>query len=96
MPRSLRKGPFVDLSLSRKIEKYRKEGIRSPIRTWSRRSMITPEMIGLSFEVHNGKKFFLVFVSENMIGHKFGEFSPTRIHRKLGSPQAKKGVSKKK
>lgn len=87
MPRSLRKGPFVDPSLLKKIEKAKSSGTKAPIKTWSRRSMITPDMIGLNFEVHNGKKFIPLFVNENMVGHKLGEFSPTRIYRKPGSPK---------
>lgn len=78
MGRSLRKGPFVDHHLFAKVQKQNDEGTKKPIKTWSRRSMITPEMIGHSFEVHNGKKFYTVYVTENMVGHRLGEFSPTR------------------
>lgn len=85
MPRSLRKGPFVDPQLVTKVNTAKREGSKTPIKTWSRRSMITPDMIGLQFEVHNGKKFIGVFVSENMVGHKLGEFSPTRTYRKPGT-----------
>lgn len=85
MPRSLRKGPFVDSHLQRKVDKAKREGSRTPIKTWSRRSMITPDMIGINFEVHNGKKFIPVFVGENMVGHKLGEFSPTRTYRRPGT-----------
>ncbi len=85
MGRSLRKGPFVDTHLMKKVEKSKKEGLRAPIKTWSRRSMIIPEMIGMNFEVHNGKKFILVVVTENMVGHKLGEFSITRTYRKPGA-----------
>lgn len=81
MGRSLKKGPFVDHHLMAKILKHQSEGGKKPIKTWSRRSMITPEMVGLTFEVHNGKKFITVFVSENMVGHRLGEFSPTRIFK---------------
>jgi len=81
MGRSLRKGPFVDHHLMKKIEKQQKEGSKKPIKTWSRRSMIIPEMVGLTFDVHNGKKFITVFISENMVGHRLGEFSPTRIFK---------------
>jgi len=81
MGRSLRKGPFVDHHLMKKIEKQQKEGSKKPIKTWSRRSMIVPEMVGLTFDVHNGKKFITVFISENMVGHRLGEFSPTRIFK---------------
>lgn len=80
--RSLKKGPFVDHHLLKKVEKQKQEGSSKPIKTWSRRSMIIPEMIGLTFSVHNGKKFIDVFVSENMVGHKLGEFSPTRMFKK--------------
>jgi len=78
--RSIKKGPFVDDHLLRKVEKARDEGSRKVIQTWSRRSDIIPEMIGLTFAVHNGKKFIPVFVTENMVGHKLGEFSPTRTY----------------
>jgi small subunit ribosomal protein S19 len=83
--RSLRKGPFVDHHLKNKVSKAKLEGTKTPIKTWSRRSTVTPDMIGMNFEVHNGKRFIPVFVGENMVGHKLGEFSPTRIHRKPGS-----------
>lgn len=78
MPRSLKKGPFIDASLMEKVERARREGDKRVIKTWSRRSTVVPEMIGLTFAVHNGKKFIPVFVTENMVGHKLGEFSPTR------------------
>ena len=78
MARSLRKGPFVDPSLQRKVERVAQGGSKQVIRTWSRRSMITPEFVGLTFHVHNGKLFVPVFVTENMVGHRLGEFSPTR------------------
>lgn len=81
MARSLKKGPFVDHHLLKKVEGQAQQSIKKPIKTWSRRSMITPEMIGLTFEVHNGRKFITVFVSENMIGHRLGEFSPTRTFK---------------
>ncbi len=78
MARSLKKGPFVDTSLQRKVERVSQGGSKQVIRTWSRRSMITPEFVGMTFHVHNGKLFIPVFVTENMVGHRFGEFSPTR------------------
>ena len=78
MARSLRKGPFVDPSLQRRVDRSQQSGSKQVIRTWSRRSMITPEFVGLTFHVHNGKLFVPVFVTENMVGHRFGEFSPTR------------------
>jgi small subunit ribosomal protein S19 len=78
MSRSIKKGPFIDDHLFNKVEKANESGSRKVIKTWSRRSDISPEMVGLTFAVHNGRKFIPVFVSENMVGHKFGEFSPTR------------------
>lgn len=81
MSRSLKKGPFVDHHLLTKVDKLNASGSKQPIKTWSRRSMILPDMIGHTFEVHNGKKFLTVFVSENMVGHRLGEFSPTRIFK---------------
>jgi small subunit ribosomal protein S19 len=84
MARSLKKGPFVDDHLLEKVQKAGNSPSRKPIKTWSRRSMITPEFIGHTFLVHNGKVFNSVFVSENMVGHKLGEFSLTRIFKKHG------------
>ena len=78
MPRSLKKGPFVDDHLLKKVEKAQQEGDRQVIKTWSRRSTIIPEMVGLTIAVHGGKKFIPVFITENMVGYKLGEFSPTR------------------
>jgi small subunit ribosomal protein S19 len=78
MARSLKKGPFVDPSLQSKVEKAASGGAKQAIRTWSRRSMITPEMLGMTFQVHNGKLFVPVYVTENMVGHRLGEFAPTR------------------
>lgn len=78
MPRSLKKGPFVETSLMTKVDSAAKANDRKMIRTWSRRSTILPEFVGLTFAVHNGRKFITVFVTENMVGHKLGEFSPTR------------------
>ena len=78
MARSLKKGPFVDPSLQRKVDRANEQGSKQPVRTWSRRSMITPDMLGLTFQVHNGKLFVPVYVSENMVGHRLGEFAPTR------------------
>ena len=85
MGRSLRKGPFVDHHLMDKVVKMNKGGKKNPIKTWSRRSMILPEMVGHTFDVHNGRKFISVFVSENMVGHRLGEFSPTRVFKGHGS-----------
>ncbi|MFW5967600.1 MAG: 30S ribosomal protein S19 [Persicimonas sp.] len=78
MPRSIKKGPFVDDSLLRKVRKAKDAGDRRAIKTWSRRSMIVPEFVGMTFAVHNGREFVPVFVTENMVGHKLGEFAPTR------------------
>ena len=81
MARSLKKGPFVDHHLLKKVVDQNAQQTKKPIKTWSRRSMIIPEMIGHTFEVHNGRKFLTVFVSENMVGHRLGEFSPTRTFK---------------
>lgn len=80
MARSIKKGPFIDDHLLKKVMKAKDEGSRKVIQTWSRRSDVIPEMVGLTFAVHNGKKFIPVFVTENMVGHKLGEFSPTRTY----------------
>lgn len=80
MSRSVKKGPFVDGHLTKKVKSAQETGSRKVIKTWSRRSDITPDMVGLTFAVHNGKKFIPVYVSENMVGHKLGEFSPTRTY----------------
>ena len=80
MPRSLKKGPFVDLSLSKKVDKAITNNDKKPIKTWSRRSTILPEFVGLTFGVHNGKKHIPVMISEEMIGQKLGEYSPTRTY----------------
>jgi small subunit ribosomal protein S19 len=85
MGRSLKKGPFVDDHLIEKIEKMNSTNQKKPIKTWSRRSMITPDFVGHTFLVHNGKIFLSVFVTENMVGHRLGEFSPTRTFKKHGS-----------
>ena len=84
MGRSLKKGPFVDDHLLVKIQKARQSNDRKPIKTWSRRSTVTPDFIGLTFMVHNGHAFQPVYVSESMVGHKLGEFAPTRVFRKHG------------
>ena len=78
MARSLKKGPFIDPSLQKKVEKSIAASSKQVIKTWSRRSMISPEFVGLTFHVHNGKLFVPVFITENMVGHRLGEFSPTR------------------
>ena len=81
MPRSLRKGPFVDLHLMKKVEKAKETNDKRPIKTWSRRSMVMPDMAGLTISVHNGRQHIPIFVSEDMVGHKLGEFAPTRTFR---------------
>lgn len=84
MPRSVKKGPFVDESLARKVARAIETNSKQVVKTWSRRSTITPDMIGMTFAVHNGKKFIPVYVTENMVGHKLGEFSPTRTYHGHG------------
>lgn len=81
MPRALRKGPFVDTHLLEKVEKAQQTKDRRPIRTWSRRSMIVPEMVGLTIMVHNGRQHVPVFITEELVGHKLGEFAPTRTFK---------------
>ena len=95
MPRSVRKGPFVDAHLLEKIEKMNISRESKLIKTWSRRSTIVPEMIGHTFGVHNGKKFIPVYVTENMVGHKLGEFSPTRFFKGHGHAKTEKAVALK-
>ncbi|HSR37187.1 MAG TPA: 30S ribosomal protein S19 [Desulfurivibrionaceae bacterium] len=89
MARSIKKGPFIDDHLLKKVMKAKEEGSRKVIQTWSRRSDIVPEMIGMTFAVHNGKKFIPVYVTENMVGHKLGEFSPTRTYHGHGTDKKK-------
>ena len=89
MGRSLKKGPFVEQHLLEKIDKMNVSPAKKPITTWSRRSTIIPDFVGHTFLVHNGKVFNSVFVTENMVGHKLGEFSPTRIFKKHGAHTAK-------
>ncbi len=81
MSRSLRKGPFVDLHLMRKVESAVRKNEKRPIRTWSRRSMILPDMVGLTIAVHNGRQHIPIYINEEMVGHKLGEFAPTRTYR---------------
>ncbi|MDX1697555.1 MAG: 30S ribosomal protein S19 [Thiohalobacterales bacterium] len=81
MPRSIRKGPFIDLHLQKKVEKAVAENNRRPIKTWSRRSMVLPEMVGLTIAIHNGRQHVPVLVNENMVGHKLGEFALTRTFK---------------
>jgi len=81
VPRSVHKGPFIDHHLTAKVEKARAEGSKKPIKTWSRRSVVMPDFIGLTIAVHNGRQHVPILISENMIGHKLGEFVPTRTYR---------------
>ncbi len=95
MPRSLKKGPFIDLHLVKKVETALEKNDKRPIKTWSRRSMIMPEMVGLTIAVHNGRAHVPVYVTEEMVGHKLGEFSATRTYKghaadKKAKPGAKK------
>lgn len=89
MGRSIKKGPFIEASLMDKIAKAKSTSQKTPIKTWSRRSMITPDFVGLTFSVHNGKIFNPVFVTENMVGHRLGEFALTRTFKKHGAHTAK-------
>ena len=99
MARSVKKGPFVDLHLMKKIDHAVAKNDKKVIKTWSRRSTVLPECVGLTFAVHNGRKFIPVYVSENMIGHKFGEFAPTRVFNshaeKKAAPAAGPAAAKK-
>ena len=89
MSRSLKKGPFIDEALAKKVEEMNRQGDRKIIKTWSRRSTITPDFVGHTLGVHNGRKFIPVSVTENMVGHKFGEFSPTRTFKAHSSSDKK-------
>lgn len=96
MPRSLKKGPFVDIHLASKIEATASSGSKKPIKTWSRRSMITPDMLGLTIAIHNGRVFVPIYITENMVGHKLGEFAATRTYRGHGAGDKKaKGEGEK-
>ncbi|MES2998734.1 MAG: 30S ribosomal protein S19 [Pseudomonadota bacterium] len=97
MPRSVKKGPFIDLHLSKKVQAAQNVTVKRPIKTWSRRSMVAPEMIGLTLAVHNGRDFVPIYITENMIGHKLGEFSMTRTFRSHRAADKKaKGADEKK
>ena len=89
MPRSLKKGPYVSEKLAEKIRVLNNTGEKKVVRTWSRRSMITPDMVGHSIAVHNGRQFLTIYVDENMVGHKLGEFAPTRTFRSHAGGKAK-------
>ena len=93
MSRSLKKGPYVEESLLRKVEKAQASGKKQPIKTWSRRSMVLPEFVGLTFAIHNGRQHLPIFITENMVGHRLGEFAPTRTFKGHGNSveKAKEG-----
>lgn len=95
MSRSLKKGPYIEAKLLKKVQKAKDAGDRKAIKTWSRSSMIMPEFVGMTFAVHNGKKHVPVFVTESMVGHRLGEFVPTRTFRQHGGIKAKKAITKK-
>lgn len=95
MARSVKKGPFVDDHLIKKVLKQHETGDKKVIRTWSRRSMIVPEMVGLTLAVYNGKRFLPIYITENMVGHKLGEFAPTRFFRSHGGREKSSVVRRK-
>ena len=94
MARSLKKGPFIDPKLDKKVTVMNTKGEKKTVKTWARRSMISPEFVGHTFAVHNGNKFIPVYVTENMVGHKLGEFSPTRTFRGHSGENKDKGAKK--
>jgi len=85
MARSIKKGPYVEEKLLRKVERMNRTGDKRPVKTWSRRSMIVPEFVGHTMSIHNGKQFISIFITENMVGHRLGEFAPTRAFRLHGT-----------
>ncbi len=91
MSRSLKKGPYVEQSLLEKVEKMQAAGKKQPIKTWSRRSMVLPEFVGLTFAIHNGRQHLPIFITENMVGHRLGEFAPTRTFKSHGAHVEKAG-----
>ncbi len=92
MARSLKKGPYVNAKLAERVRQLNNQGIKRVLKTWARNSMITPDMVSHTFAVHNGKQFMTVYVDENMVGHKLGEFAPTRMFRSHGGKSAKAAV----
>lgn len=95
MARSLKKGPYIDPKLMKRVEELNQSGGKKVIKTWSRRSVIPPEFVGHTFSVHNGRKFLPVFITENMVGHKLGEFAPTRTFRAHGGKKTERGTKVK-
>jgi small subunit ribosomal protein S19 len=96
MPRSLKKGPFLDAKLQAKVEALNESGEKKVVKTWSRRSTIIPEFVGHTIAVHNGNKFVPIYITENMVGHKLGEFSPTRLFRGHGGKLAERSSTVRK
>lgn len=94
MPRSIKKGPFIDEKLLKKVARAKESGSRLPIKTWSRRSTISPDFVGLTIAVHDGRRHIPIYIVENMVGHKLGELAPTRVFRKHGGIKAKKAPEK--
>jgi len=94
MPRSIKKGPYIAEHLLKKLEKMQRTGQRQPIKTWSRESTILPDFVGFTVAVHDGKKHVPIFITENMVGYKFGSFAPTRTFKKHGGVKAKKSADK--
>jgi len=94
MPRSIKKGPYIEAALLKKLNAMRESGQKQPIRTWSRRSTVTPDFVGYTVAVYNGRKHIPIFITENMVGYKFGDFAPTRTFRKHGGVKAKKAPDK--
>jgi small subunit ribosomal protein S19 len=94
MPRSVKKGPFIDEALAKKVQRMMSTGQKQPIKTWSRRSTVAPEFVGYTIAVHNGKKHEPLFITENMVGYKLGDFVPTRTFKKHGGVKAKKAPTK--
>ena len=94
MARSIKKGPYVEATLVKKVEKMIRSGTRQPVKTWSRRSTVTPDFVGYTIAVYDGRKHIPIFITENMVGHRFGEFAPTRTFKKHGGVKAKKAVEK--
>ena len=94
MPRSIKKGPYVADHLLKKLEKMQRTGQKQPIKTWSRESTVTPDFVGYTVAVHDGRKHIPIFITENMVGYKFGYFAPTRTFKRHGGVKAKKAVAK--
>ena len=94
MPRSIKKGPYIEEALLKKLKRMELQGRKEPIKTWSRSSTVTPEFVGYTVAIHDGKKHVPVYITENMVGYKFGDFAPTRVFRSHGGVKAKKAAAK--